>query len=118
MVTPILYLVGPQLVPARDMLVTQIDALWRNHPPIHVVTPPTPPATETWVDGLARGVREIQAAFPGASHVFVLIDDHCPLSPVDAALVDAYARYAVAHSIGCMHFVTYEWPWTSTEATN
>ena len=71
-------------------------------------------ASLSWVANLERGLEQLRQRHPEATHVVTLIDDHCPLRPVDSVLLERYCERAAAHSFACVHFVTYEWPWKST----
>lgn len=59
------------------------------------------------VEGLAR----IRAEFPAASHVFHMLEDHCPLRRCDEARIKAGMRAGVDHDLAAVAFLTYAWPW-------
>lgn len=104
------------------LLAQQLDAMWPGHPALYYALPagrtapydraiPTP--ATTWTGVLSGGLSFLRAR--GATRVFVLLEDHVPLWPCDAGLVDEICRIAAREDLHCVFFTKYAWPWRSTE---
>lgn len=124
--TAALLLVGPGLAPEAGMLAGALQEAWPSMPPLHVVLPagaaPAPGPGRTlvcsssgWVRMLAEALDHLRAGNADLGRVFILIDDHCPLSRCDGARLEAIFRIAEAQGLPCVAFVTYDWPWERTE---
>jgi len=99
-----------------------LDAFWPGHPDIvwvtdrgeiergRVLVQPSP----HWVTVLRAGLKRLREESPELQKVFVLLDDHCPLRPVDVARVEQVFRAASEHDLAAVCFPTYPWPWDHT----
>jgi len=119
---PILGTVTPGLERYCPLLAEQVAALWPGHPPLYYALPDgrtapydraIPTQATTWTGVLLAGLSFLRAL--GATRVFVLLEDHVPLWPCDARLVDAICRIAARENLHCVFFNKYDWPWRSTE---
>lgn len=90
--------------------------MWPGHPPLHYALPAgrtatdprtIPTAATTWTGVLLEGLSTLRAR--GAKHVFVLLEDHVPLWPCDAVLVEDVFRVAVREGLPCVFFNKYDW---------
>ena len=99
------------------------DLFWPNHPQVVILCEDENLGTKnatigkenTWLDNLFRGLLSIKSSNPKVTHVFMLLDDHYPLRACDEALIATEFRTIVKNLLACVSFVTYEWPWTTTE---
>ena len=71
----------------------------------------------SWTEVLLHGLLAAQRQHPGLDYVFLMLDDHCPLRPCDAAAIGAYLEIARSCNLAAISFPTYEWPWNDTAAT-
>jgi hypothetical protein len=46
-----------------------------------------------------------------------MLDDHCPLRSCDGGQIERVTAEATKHKLPAVSFVTYEWPWALTDAT-
>jgi hypothetical protein len=98
-------------------------ALWPAHPPLRFLTdggsdgPDVLIENETeFVPLLARGLGRLRSELPGLTHVFHMLDDHCPLQPCDGGQIESVVAQATKHELPAVSFVTYDWPWASADA--
>jgi hypothetical protein len=100
-----------------------LDAFWPGHPPTavfsdcndlkkgHVIVK----SNTNWLDILLNGLLSVRTTRPEISYVFLLLDDHYPLRKCNCSLIAANFDAVVKNRLSCVSFVTYQWPWTSTE---
>ena len=72
-------------------------------------------AEPRFVPLLARGLARLRGEMPGVTHVFHMLEDHCPLRPCDASRLLAIFGICGRHDLAAMAFPTYPWPWSETE---
>jgi hypothetical protein len=101
-----------------------IAALWPGHPPLRFLTDGGSDGPDVFIENetefvplLVRGLARLRSAFPRLTHVFLMLEDHCPLRPCDAGQIERVVAQATKHELPAVSFVTYEWPWASTDAT-
>ena len=63
------------------------------------------------LEGLELALRR----YPGITHVFHMLEDHCPLRTVAAGTVDGTMDAAMRHGLAATSFVTYPWPWQEVD---
>jgi hypothetical protein len=68
-----------------------------------------------WLGILLNGLISVRKTRPEIGYVFLLLDDHYPLRECDKSRIAANFDVVVKNRLGCTSFVTYQWPWTSTE---
>jgi hypothetical protein len=99
------------------LLAEQLAAMWPGHPPLHYALPAgrtalyprtIPTAATSWTGVLAGGLAALRER--GARHVFVLLEDHVPLWPCAADLIEEVLRIAVREDLPCVVFPKYGWP--------
>ena len=96
-----------------------LDAFWPDRPPVRYLTDGgVEPAADIYIEDerefvplLAKGVARIKAEFPAATHVFHMLEDHCPLRTCDNSQFNAALREATARNFVNVAFPTYDWPW-------
>ena len=100
------------------LLAGQLDATWPGHPPLFYALPAgrTAPYDRTiptdataWTGVLLAGVEHVRRQL-GCSHVFVLLEDHVPLAPCDAGLLEGVFATALREELACVVFAKYRWP--------
>jgi len=104
---------------------TALDTFLADRPTVRFLTDGgVEPAMDVYVESeasfvplLARGLARVRDEFPGATHVFHLLEDHCPLQACDSNRISAVAAIAVEHDLAAVSFPTYPWPWKHTDAT-
>lgn len=110
--------VTPGLERYCPILAGQLDSMWPGHPPLFYALPAGRSAaydrvvrTEAtaWTAVLLSGVEHLRRQL-GCSHVFVLLEDHVPLWPCDAKLVDEVLEIALREDLPCVVFAKYGWP--------
>jgi hypothetical protein len=110
--------VTPGLERYCPILAGQLDAMWPGHPPLFYALPAGRTApygrvirTEAtaWTAVLLSGVEYLRRQL-GCSHVFVLLEDHVPLWPCDARVVDDVLGIALREDLPCVVFAKYGWP--------
>jgi len=115
---PILGTVTPGLERYCPLLAQQLDVMWPGHPPLYYALPQgrtapydlTIPTQETtWTAVLLAGLSFLRAR--GATHVFILLEDHVPLWPCDVDLVEDVCRIVAHEDLHCVFFTKWEWPW-------
>lgn len=106
---------------------------WPQHPPLWVLTdgPPGDSGDNSgggtrdepdiirvpradFVTVLANGLTALDARQPGLDRIYLILEDLCPLWPVDAAALEALAAGAAAAGIDAVAFPTF--PWRRREA--
>ena len=96
--------------------------MWPGHPPLYYALPEgrtapydrgIPTRATAWTGVLLDGLSFLRTL--GATHVFVLLEDHVPLWPCDAGPVEEVCRIAVREGLPCVFFNKYEWPWPGRE---
>jgi hypothetical protein len=100
-----------------------LDAFWPGHPPAIAFSDSNNPKKSdaiiksgtNWLDIFLNGLLSVRKARPEIAYVFLLLDDHYPLRECDRSLIAANFDAVVKNRLGCISFVTYQWPWTSTE---
>lgn len=107
-------------VPAIRAALTET---WPGHPALRFVTDGgtagndvIQATTGTYVPLMAEALADIRKQFPKATHVFHMLEDHCPLRRCDVGCVEAVARLCTSSQLAAVCFVTYEWPWTAQES--
>jgi hypothetical protein len=119
---PILGTTTPGLEHYCPILAAHLDVMWPGHPPLYYALPAgrtvpydraIPTRETTWTGVLLGGLSFLRTL--GATHVFVLLEDHVPLWPCDAGLVEEICRIAVRDGLACVFFNKYEWEWRSAE---
>jgi hypothetical protein len=102
-----------------------VVALWPGHPPLRFradgggdLAPDVLIEDEArFVPLLRRGLARLRAEFPALTHVFHVLEDHCPLRPCDSTEIATAMAEAASRNLAAVSFVTYEWPWTFTDDT-
>jgi len=102
-----------------------LDTFWREHPFLTFLTDgDTQPAADvmsipglTWVELLSAGLARIKQERPRTTHVFHMLEDHCPLRCCDGERLDRIFAIARRHDFDSVTFPTYHWPWHETEST-
>lgn len=91
---------------------------WPQHPPLRFLTDGGAEGPDVirgrehaFVPLMAEGVAAIRAEFPEATHIFHMLEDHCPLRPCDEERISAGFGAALAHALPSTAFVTYPWFW-------
>jgi hypothetical protein len=100
-----------------------LDVFWPDHPPVVVFSDNNNLMTSdviirssaNWLDILLNGLLSVKKTRPEIAYVFLLLDDHYPLRECDKGTIAANFDAAVRNRLECISFVTYQWPWTSTE---
>jgi hypothetical protein len=100
-----------------------LDAFWPGHPPAIVFSDSNnlkkgdviAKSGTNWLNILLNGLLSVRKTRPEITHVFLLLDDHYPLRQCDPSLIAANFDAVTKNRLGCISFVTYQWPWTSTE---
>ena len=100
-----------------------LDAFWPGHPPAIVFSDRNNltksdvivKSDTNWLDILLNGLLSVRKTRPEITYVFLLLDDHYPLRACDCSLIAANFDAVVKNRLGCISFVTYEWPWARTE---
>lgn len=64
-----------------------------------------------WTEILLCGLLKLKKEYPRITHVFHMLDDHCPLRPCDTEAISAYLEIARGHRLSVISFPTYTWPW-------
>src|SRR5262249_55746840 len=102
-----------------------VAALWPGHPPLRFLADGGSPASDLLIEDepefvplLARGLARLRSEFPALTHVFHMLEDHCPLRPCDGAQIARVMAEASRRNLAAVSFVTYEWPWTTTDMTD
>jgi hypothetical protein len=97
--------------------------MWPGHPPIYFFSDENNldaaavivSDKANWLDVLYQGLLGVRTTYPGLAHVFLMLDDHFPLRQCDEAIIAANYRAVVDNDLACLSFVTYAWPWDTTE---
>jgi len=100
-----------------------LDVFWPGHPPAIVlsdannlkVSDVIVKSGTHWLDILLNGLLSLRRTRPEITYVFLLLDDHYPLRECDRSQIAANFDAVVKNRLGCVSFVTYQWPWTTTE---
>lgn len=119
-----LMLFGPRLAPLHARITALTQAFWPDAPRLYCALPAAlaPAADDAvircrqdgWVALLREALLVIRERHPECTHVFSLIEDHCPLRPVDGGRLRRHVEAALAGDFACTSFVTYDWPWQTT----
>ncbi len=103
-----------------------LEAFWTDHPPViflsdndnldskHIFVK----RANSWLEILFHGLLSIKASNPDITHIFLLLDDHYPLRACDEELIAINFDVALRNDLACVSFVTYVWPWTTTECVD
>jgi hypothetical protein len=102
-----------------------IDTFWTDRPPVRFLTDGgVEPATDVYIEPepcfvplLARGLARVSVEFPNATHIFHMLEDHCPLRACDADRISAIVSMAINQDLAAVAFPTYTWPWNDTDTT-
>jgi len=97
--------------------------MWPGHPPLRFLTDGGAAGPDVilgsnraFVPLMAQGLSAIRKEFPGATHVFHMLEDHCPLRRCEEDHINAGIRAALTGELPAVVFVTYEWlPYFSNE---
>jgi hypothetical protein len=100
-----------------------LDAFWPGHPPAIVFSDSNDlkksdvivKSGANWLDILLNGLLSVRETRPEIAYVFLLLDDHYPLRGCDRSMIAANFDAVVKNRVGCLSFVTFQWPWTHTE---
>lgn len=103
-----------------------IDTFWPGHPPVRFLTDGgVTVARDVYVEPerhfvplLMRGLARLRLEFPGATHVFHMLEDHCPLQPCDGDRISGIVTMAIHEQLAAVSLPTYQWPWNETDATD
>lgn len=95
-----------------------LEEMWPEHPPLRFLTDGGIDGADVivgrereFVPLMAEGLARIREEFPAATHVFHMLEDHCPLRCCDHVRVEATMSAALEHTLAAVAFVTYDWPW-------
>ena len=102
-----------------------VDTFWSRHPPCCFVTDGSSQISGdvvafsglNWIELLLAGLARIKQRWPRASHVFHMLEDHCPLRPCDSDRLERIFGIAARHDLNAVAFPTYPWPWNETDPT-
>jgi hypothetical protein len=102
-----------------------IDRNWPQHPKNYFIADCAVPRIKDqfslmdacWTEVLLFGLTQIKEKHPGLTHVFYMIDDHCPLRPCDSEIISAYLEIAQRRGLAAIWFPTFEWPWDETASS-
>lgn len=120
---PILGTVTPGREHYCALLAQQLHRMWAGHPPLYYALPAGRTASypnvihtdaRAWTSVLLAGLEHLRDQL-GATHVFMLLEDHVPLWPCDTGLLAKLSELAVAEDLPCLFFVKYRWPWDHTD---
>jgi len=103
-----------------------MDCCWPHHPSIYFIGDCKIVEVKNqlcffnacWTEILLRGLLALTKKHAGITHVFHMLDDHCPLRPCNTEAISAYLEIARSRDLAVVSFPTYEWPWTQTEQTD
>lgn len=119
---PILGTVTPGREHYCPILAKQLDRMWPGHPPLYYALPAGRTApyenviqtdADAWTSVLLRGLEHLHDRL-GATHVFIMLEDHVPLWPCDTALLAEMFELVAAEDLACVFFTKYRWPWGDT----
>ena len=119
---PVLGTVTPGRERYCPVLSENLDQMWPGHAPLYFALPTgrTAPydrviqtGASTWLGTLLAGLQHVRDEL-GATHVFMLLEDHTPLWPCDVPLLNTVFTIAEEESLQCVVFTKYVWPWDST----
>ncbi|HEX4410973.1 MAG TPA: hypothetical protein VH206_19560 [Xanthobacteraceae bacterium] len=71
----------------------------------------------SWVELFQVGLEELVRRRPHTTHVFHMLEDHCPLRACDSERLERVFKIAVADEMTAVSFPTYAWPWNETDST-
>jgi hypothetical protein len=81
------------------------------------------PQSDTFVEGdaefsrlLMQGLTRLRALYPAVTHVFYMLEDHCPLRHCDTNRLLRVCEVAAEHDLAAVSFPTYKWPWEEVES--
>ena len=106
------------------LLELALDRCWPSHPGILVLSDVEASACRaktlsfpdaSWTEIFFRGLSEIRLHDSGLTHVFHMLDDHCPLRACDSSTLETYFRIAAERDLATIAFPTYHWPWSEVE---
>jgi hypothetical protein len=107
------------------LIESTLDRCWPDHPPAYCFSDGAEKLNHgftlsyrdaSWTEILYKGLREIKDRSPGATHVFHMLDDHCPLRACDTGVLARYHALARRRDLAAVVFPTYHWPWNETES--
>lgn len=119
---PILGTVTPGREHYCPILAKQLDRMWPGHPPLYYALPAGRTApyenviqtdADAWTSVLLRGLEHLHDRL-GATHVFIMLEDHVPLWPCDTGLLAEMFELVAAEDLACLFFTKYRWPWGDT----
>lgn len=101
-----------------------IDTFWRSHPPRYFLTDGASQSENdvvsfprlNWVELAAAGLAQLKHRHPQATHVFLMLEDHCPLRSCDERRLEEIFAIASREKMSAIAFPTYSWPWQETES--
>lgn len=101
-----------------------MDTFWSSHPHRYFLTDGiSQSATDVislsglnWVELAFGGLARINQKYPHATHVFLMLEDHCPLRACDGARLERIFDIAIREKLPAVAFPTYSWPWYDTES--
>lgn len=102
-----------------------LDVFWAEYSPRYFVTDGTSQRSEdvfsfpglSWVELFSAGLNRIKLERPLTTHIFHMLEDHCPLRQCDSERLDRIFRMAASHNLDAVSFPTYCWPWSETDST-
>lgn len=95
---------------------------WPNHPHLRFVTDGGATGddvlranTSAYVPLMLEALSAVRLQFPDATHIFHMLEDHCPLRACDHVHILQTLRLCVRNQLASVCFVTYEWPWSASK---
>jgi hypothetical protein len=70
-----------------------------------------------WTDLFQAGIEELRRRWPQTTHVFHMLEDHCPLRVCDSERLARIFAIAGDGAMDAVSFPTYAWPWNETDST-
>lgn len=115
------------VTPGRErycpVLARHLDEMWPAHPPMYFALPAgrTAPyarliqsGATAWTGTLLSGLLHLRNVVE-ADYVFMLLEDHAPLWPCDAPVIERVFDVMQVEDFKCVFFPKYNWPWQSTD---
>lgn len=102
-----------------------LDTFWPGHPARLFITDGASQSAAdvcsfpglSWVELLSAGLSRIREQGPQTTHVFHMLEDHCPLRSCAVERLERIFAISIRHNLVAVAFPTYSWPWNETEAT-